>query len=146
MTKLIIGSLETCDLPELNIFDLQIRVDTGAKTSSLHVDEIKKERRDGKLGVGFTLHPDIYDVDVKTRCWAPISDVRRIKSSNGAVDQRLIIKTKMVMSTIEKEIEITLSNRSDMSYLMLLGREGMGSDFLVDPSQTFIISDVTDVT
>ena len=144
MSKLVIGSLETCHLPDLNIFDLQIRIDTGAKTSSLHVDDIKKERREGKLGVAFTLHPDIYDVDVITRCWAPISDVRRIKSSNGAVEQRLIIKTKMVMSTVEKEIEITLSNRSDMSYLMLLGREGMGSDFLVDPSQTFIISDVAE--
>ena len=144
MNKLVIGSLETCHLPDLNIFDLQIRIDTGAKTSSLHVDDIKKERREGKLGVAFTIHPDIYDVEVITRCWAPISDVRRIKSSNGAVDQRLIIKTKMVMSTVEKEIEITLSNRSDMSYLMLLGREGMGSDFLVDPSQTFIISDITE--
>jgi|TARA_B110000008_G_scaffold48800_1_gene47527 hypothetical protein len=140
MTKIIIGALETCDLPELQIFDLQIRVDTGAKTSSLHVDEIKKERRDGKLGVAFTLHPDMYDVEKVTRCWAPISDVRRIKSSNGAVDQRLIIKTKMVMSTVTKQIEITLSNRSDMSYLMLLGREGIGEDFLVDASTTFLVS------
>jgi hypothetical protein len=142
MNKIVIGALETCDLPDLNIFDLQIRVDTGAKTSSLHVDEIIKERRDGKLGVGFTLHPDIYDVDKVTRCWAPISDVRRIKSSNGAVDQRLIIKTMMVMSSIKKEIEITLSNRSDMSYLMLLGREGIGKDFLVDASATFLLSSI----
>ncbi len=140
MTKIIIGALETCDLPELQIFDLQIRVDTGAKTSSLHVDDIKKERREGKLGVVFTLHPDIYDIDNITQCWAPISDVRRIKSSNGAVDQRLVIKTKMVMSTVTKQIEITLSNRSDMSYLMLLGREGIGEDFLVDASTTFLVS------
>lgn len=142
MSKIVIGALETCDLPELNIFDLQIRVDTGAKTSSLHVDEIIKERKDGKLGVGFTLHPDMYDVEKVTRCWAPISDVRRIKSSNGAVDQRLIIKTMMVMGSIKKEIEITLSNRSDMSYLMLLGREGIGKDFLVDASETFILSSI----
>lgn len=142
MSKIVIGALETCDLPGLNIFDLQIRVDTGAKTSSLHVDEIIKERKDGKLGVGFTLHPDMYDVEKVTRCWAPISDVRRIKSSNGAVDQRLIIKTMMVMGSIKKEIEITLSNRSDMSYLMLLGREGIGKDFLVDASETFILSSI----
>jgi hypothetical protein len=140
MTKIVIGALETCDLPDLNIFDLQIRVDTGAKTSSLHVDDIEKERREGKLGVAFTLHPDIYDIDKVTRCWAPISDVRRIKSSNGAVDQRLVITTKMVMSTVTKEIEITLSNRADMSYLMLLGREGIGEDFLVDASNTFMVS------
>lgn len=142
MSKIVIGALETCDLPELNIFDLQIRVDTGAKTSSLHVDEIIKERKDGKLGVGFTLHPDMYDIEKVTRCWAPISDVRRIKSSNGAVDQRFIIKTMMVMGSIKKEIEITLSNRSDMSYLMLLGREGIGKDFLVDASETFILSSI----
>jgi hypothetical protein len=140
MNKMVIGALETCDLPGLNIFDLQIRVDTGAKTSSLHVDDIERERRDGRLGVGFTLHPDMYDVEKITRCWAPVSDVRRIKSSNGAVAQRLIIKTQMIMNSIDKEIEITLSNRSDMSYLMLLGREGMGADFLVDPSQTFLVS------
>ena len=140
MNKIVIGALETCDLPELKIFDLQIRVDTGAKTSSLHVDDIKRERRDGKLGVAFTLHPDIYDVKKITHCWALVSDVRRIKSSNGEVEQRLLIKTPMVINDVKKEIEITLSNRSDMSYLMLLGREGMGDDFLVDPSQTFIIS------
>lgn len=140
MKKIVIGVLETCDLPDLNLFDLQIRIDTGAKTSSLHVDEIVKERRDGRLGVSFTLHPDIYDVEKVIPCWAPVSDVRRIKSSNGAVEQRLIIKTQFVMHTIKKEIEITLSNRADMSNLMLLGREGMGTDFLVDPSQTFIIT------
>jgi hypothetical protein len=143
MKKIIIGVLETCSLPELNISDLQIRIDTGAKTSSLHVDDIKRERRDGRLGVSFTLHPDIYDVEKVTACWAPVSDVRRIKSSNGAIEQRLIIKTQLVMHTIEKEIEITLTNRSDMSYLMLLGREGMGKDFLVDPSQTFLVSEGT---
>lgn len=143
MKKIVIGVLETCNLPELNISDLQIRIDTGAKTSSLHVDDIKRERRGGRLGVSFTLHPDIYDVDIVTNCWAPVSDVRRIKSSNGAIEQRLIIKTTLVMHTVEKEIEITLTNRSDMSYLMLLGREGMGKDFLVDPSQTFLVSEGT---
>jgi hypothetical protein len=143
MKKIIIGVLETCSLPDFNITDLQIRIDTGAKTSSLHVDDIKRERRDGRLGVSFTLHPDIYDIDKVTSCWAPISDVRRIKSSNGGVEQRLVIKTALVMHTVKKEIEITLTDRSDMSYLMLLGREGMGKDFLVDPSQTFLVSEGT---
>ena len=59
MKKLIIGALETCSLPELAINDLQIRVDTGAKTSSLHVDDIEKERKDGKLGASFNIHPGI---------------------------------------------------------------------------------------
>jgi len=46
----------------------------------------------------------------------------------------------MVLGTVEKEIEVTLTDRSEMSYMMLFGRQGMGSDFLVDPSQTFIQS------
>jgi hypothetical protein len=143
MKKIIIGVLETCSLPDFNITDLQIRIDTGAKTSSLHVDNIKRERRNGRLGVSFTLHPDIYDIDKVASCWAPISDVRQIKSSNGGVEQRLVIKTALMIHTVKKEIEITLTDRSDMSYLMLLGREGMGKDFLVDPSQTFLVSEGT---
>jgi hypothetical protein len=141
MKKLIIGALETCSLPELAINDLQIRVDTGAKTSSLHVDDIEKERKDGKLGASFNIHPDIYDVHKIVRCWAPIVDVRQIKSSNGSSEQRLVIKTLFKLGDVEKEIEVTLTDRSGMSYLMLLGRQGMGTDFLVDPSESFLVSD-----
>ena len=141
MMKKIIGALETCSLPDLEIFDIQIRIDTGAKTSSLHVDDILKERREGKLGASFIIHPDIYDVDKIVRCWAPIVDVRQIKSSNGKSEQRLVISTTLQMDDIKKTIEVTLTDRSEMSYLMLLGRQGMGEDFLIDPSQSFMISD-----
>lgn len=140
MNKQIIGAIETCDLPELEIYDLQIRVDTGAKTSSLHVDDIVKERVDGKLGASFSIHPDIYDVDKVVRCWAPIVDVRQIKSSNGNSEQRLVISTELKLGNVKKIIEITLTDRSAMSYMMLLGRQGMGEDFLVDPSQTFLLA------
>ena len=141
MSKVILGALETCSLPELGINDLQIRVDTGAKTSSLHVDDIEKERKCGKLGASFNIHPDIYDVNKIVRCWAPIVDVRQIKSSNGNSEQRLVIKTKIKLGEIEKEIEVTLTDRSEMSYLMLLGRQGMGTDFFVDPSASFLASE-----
>lgn len=141
MNKLIVGALETCCLPELGISDLQIRVDTGAKTSSLHVDDIEKERKDGKLGASFNIHPDIYDVNKIVRCWAPIIDIRQIKSSNGKSEQRLVIKTLIKLGEVEKEIEVTLTDRSEMSYLMLLGRQGMGTDFLVDPSASFLASE-----
>ena len=141
MNKVIIGALETCSLPELEIHDLQIRVDTGAKTSSLHVDNIRKKRVDGKLGASFVIHPDIYDVEKTVQCWAPIVDIRSIKSSNGKAEQRLVISTELKMGPIEKMIEVTLTDRSDMSYMMLLGRQGMGKDFLVDPSASFVLAD-----
>ena len=58
--KAIIGRLETISLPELAITDIQVRVDTGAKTSSLHVDNIVKFKKNGKIMVKFDLHPDVY--------------------------------------------------------------------------------------
>ncbi len=138
--KLIIGNLELCDLPELGISDLKVRVDTGAKTSSLHVDNIRTFKIGRKPAVRFDLHPHIHNVETVVECEALLMDIRRIKSSNGVSEQRYVICTPIVMGGRSWPIEITLTDRSDMSYLMLLGREGM-SDLLVDPSRAFLLSD-----
>tara|TARA_R110000744_G_scaffold249693_1_gene365949 strand:+ start:331 stop:777 length:447 start_codon:yes stop_codon:yes gene_type:complete len=139
--KTIIGRLESIGLPELAIDDLQVRVDTGAKTSSLHVDNIIKVIKSGKPYVTFDIHPDAYNVDKIVKCSAKISDIRNIKSSNGTAEQRYVIETLVVLGTETWSIEITLTDRSDMSYLMLFGREAIGDRFLVDPSKVFINSE-----
>jgi hypothetical protein len=139
LDRLIIGNLELCDLPELGIYDLEVRVDTGAKTSSLHVDNIRKFRRKGKLHVEFDLHPDIYHLERTVKCSAPVVDSRMIKSSNGGSEQRFVVKTKFSIGGQSWPIEITLSNRKEMSYFMLLGREGMGDRVYVDPSRAFTL-------
>jgi hypothetical protein len=140
----IIGSLETCNLPDLGISNLQIRVDTGAQTSSLHVDNIKGMKKNGKPWVQFDIHPDIYDVNSIVTCCTPICDIRRIKSSNGEAQERYVIKTPIELGDMSWPIEITLTDRSDMSYLMLFGREGMSDRILVDPSQTFLLSTLSE--
>jgi hypothetical protein len=136
--KIIIGCLESIALPELGIDDLQVRVDTGAKTSSLHVDNITKVTKSGKRCVSFDIHPDAYNVDEIVNCTAAINDIRKVKSSNGTTEQRYVIRTPVVLGSEKWSIEITLTDRSDMSYLMLFGREAIGSKFLVDPSQAFL--------
>lgn len=136
--KIIIGRLESIALPELAIEDLQVRVDTGAKTSSLHVDNIKKSIINGVHSVTFDIHPDVHNVDTILQCTAPISDMRKVKSSNGTTEQRYVIQTPVVLGREEWSIEITLTDRSDMNYLMLFGREAIGSRFLVDPSKVFL--------
>lgn len=138
--KAIIGRLETIALPELAIADIQVRVDTGAKTSSLHVDNIVKFKKNGKLMVKFDLHPDVYNVEEIISCEAPIHDIRRVKSSNGTSEQRYVILTEVQLGEVNWSIEITLTDRSDMSYLMLFGREAIGKRFLVDPSKVFVSS------
>jgi len=136
--KTIIGRLESIELPEFNITGLDVRVDTGAKTSSLHVDNLVKSTINGQPTVTFDLHPDSYNVEKIVKCEAPISDIRNVKSSNGKAEQRYVIQTLAKLGSLEWLIEITLTDRSDMSYLMLLGREALGNQFLVDPSKSFL--------
>tara|TARA_B100000446_G_C10461253_1_gene308939 strand:+ start:237 stop:674 length:438 start_codon:yes stop_codon:yes gene_type:complete len=138
--KMIIGSIEICNLPDIGIRDLQIRIDTGAKTSSLHVDNLEKFTKTGKPWVRFDIHPDVYDIEKVTSCESALHDVRSIKSSNGVSEIRYVIKTKIQLSDQSWPIEITLTNRSDMSYLMLLGRQGMGERVVVDPSKSFLLA------
>jgi len=138
--KIVIGSLEECSLPDLNIYNIEVRIDTGAKTSSLHVDNVVKKILNGKPWITFDIHPNAYDVSSVISCKAPLHDLRRIKSSNGQIEERFVIKTSFRIGSNEWEIEVTLSDRSDMNYLMLLGRQGMGQHVLVDPSQTFLVS------
>lgn len=138
--KIIIGSLETINLPELGITDLQVRVDTGAQSSSLHVDNITRFKRGGRPWIRFDLHPDFYNTEEIVKCQAPIHDIRRIKSSNGESEQRYVIRTPIDLAGHSWPVDITLTNRSDMTYLMLFGREGMSDRVLVDPSGTFLTS------
>ena len=137
--KLIIGNIECCDLPELGITALEARVDTGAKTSSLHVDNLEKFDKNGVPWLRFDIHPDIYHIETVVTCEAKLHDVRRIKSSNGVSQQRYTIQTDFALGGEAWPIEITLSDRAEMSYLMLLGRGGMGDRVLVDPSKSFLV-------
>ncbi|MGC9493101.1 RimK/LysX family protein, partial [Vibrio genomosp. F10] len=61
--KIVIGRLESIALPDLSIENMHVRVDTGAKTSSLHVDNIVKIKKNGKPHVSFDIHPDVHNVD-----------------------------------------------------------------------------------
>ena len=138
--KILVGAIENCQLPSLGIQSLDVRIDTGAKTSSLHVDHIKKFKRGGKPWVSFDIHPTVHQVEETISCESILKDIRRIKSSNGHVEERYIIRTEILLDNKTWLIDISLTDRSDMSFLMLLGREGMGSRILVDPSETYLLS------
>ncbi|MFC3122790.1 ATP-dependent zinc protease family protein [Agaribacter flavus] len=134
--KTIIGVLESVDLPDLGLFGITTRIDTGAQTSALHVDHIYLHERGGKID--FEFHPDFHDVEQTLKCSAQLHDSRWIKSSNGERERRYVIKTTAKLDSKTWEIELTLTNRASMNHLMLLGREAMQAGFLVDPSESFI--------
>lgn len=138
-TKQMIGALEYADLPELGITNLVMRVDTGAATSSLHVDNIVEFERDGERWIQFDIHPDIHDVERTVKCESKVLSQKKIKSSTADRQRRYVIRTRLEMGARAWKIKLTLTDRSEMTYLMLLGRQAMAGKFYVDPEYEFIL-------
>lgn len=138
--KLLLGALEVCDLPQLAIEGLHIRVDTGAATSSLHVDNIQEIDRDGELWVSFDIHPDIHQVSRIVRREAKVQATRKVKSSTATRERRYVISTILTLGGESWPIELTLTDRSEMTYLMLLGREAMTGRVMVDPEFDYLLT------
>ncbi|MBA6350352.1 ATP-dependent zinc protease [Colwellia sp. BRX10-1] len=136
--KILVGARETIDLPELELFEVATRIDTGAQTSSLHVDHISENKVTGMLD--FEFHPDSHDVTKTIKCSAKIVDRKRIKSSNGEKERRYIINTLAVMGELTWTVRLSLTDRSSMNHLMLLGREAMKGEMLVDPEFSYLAS------
>jgi hypothetical protein len=136
--KILVGAKETLDLPDLGLFGIVTRVDTGAQTSSLHVDHLIENINTSMID--FELHPDFHDINKTIKCTAKIIDKKRIKSSNGDKERRYIINTLAVMGSLQWTIRLTLTNRASMNHLMLLGRQAMVGKIIVDPELNFLAS------
>ena len=143
--KFIMSAEEWCVLPELEVPAIKARIDTGATTSSLHAVNIKSFDKDGQTYVSF----DVYPLDNKNtciHCIAPQKDKRLIKSSFGDTQMRYVIGTTVKVGKRAWEIELTLSNRSSMGYKMLLGREAINPDVLIDANSKLLHGDKTEKT
>lgn len=136
--KLIVGISETLSLPSLGLPSVVARIDTGAKTSALHVEHLMHKTSTGI--VSFYFSPQHHSVEEKVRCEAEVHDVRWVKSSNGKRERRYVIKTPVELQGNTWIIEVTLTDRSNMSHKMLLGREGLRKGILVDPTKKFVAS------
>ena len=140
VSKLKAGALELCALPELGIENLHIRVDSGAATSSLHVDNIGEFSRNGRNWVSFDLHPDVHNVEKVTRTTVRIKGRKKVKSSSADTEKRVVITTPIQLGGREWPIKLTLTDRSEMTYLMLLGREAMAGRIIVDPEFDYLLN------
>jgi hypothetical protein len=65
---------------------------------------------------------------------------KRVKSSTATREKRYVIVTPILMDSVQWDIQLTLTDRSEMTYLMLLGREAMSGHFLVDPEHDFLLT------
>ena len=136
-SKVIIGSEEWVSLSDLNIPHIKARIDSGAKTSSLHALNIQSYQKNGQTWVSFDVYPIQNDGKRRVKCNAIVTDKRIVKSSTGNREQRFVIQTLMAIGNLTWSIEITLTNRDSMGYRMLLGREAMKGKIIVDPEKSF---------
>lgn len=135
-----IGWKEYLDLPDLGLWRLKTKIDTGARTSALHVGwlEVAAERPDGSAEVAFAVSPDRHDPSRQVEARARM--VRRLKvvDSGGHPEVRPLIETTLVLGPVEKRILLTLTDRTGMLFRMILGRKALEGDFRVDVSGKYL--------
>lgn len=143
--KKIIGWRECFGLEELGLPVVKAKIDTGAKTSSLHAFNIQNFQKDGEEFVSFDIHPLQQNRKIKRKCEAKVVDKRVVSDSGGNREKRFVIISKVKVCNKTFPIEITLANRTTMEYRMLLGREAIKKmRFVVDISKSFTLGNFSE--
>jgi len=130
MPKKIIGRIDKADFPLLELYDIDVKVDSGAYTSSIHCHKVKIE---GDLLICTFYdkgHPLYNGKEIVFKTY----DIAKVKSSNGIVQERYKVKTTILIFNKKYKINLTLSTRDDMKYPILIGRRFLNKKFIVDVS------------
>lgn len=138
MSHTVIGWREWVALPDWGVPHLKAKIDTGARTSSLHAFGLEWFDRDGAPWVRFELHPWQHSTTDASIAEAPVVATRDIKSSSGAVDHRPVVHTTLLLAGHPVTAEITLTRRDEMGFRMLVGREALRRRFIVDPGVSYL--------
>jgi ribosomal protein S6--L-glutamate ligase len=136
-SPLILGWQEWIALPDLRLPALKAKIDTGARTSALHTHLIEPFGPVKRPMVRFTVRPSPQRADLEIEASAAIIDRREVTSSNGERELRYVIATRLGLGKWKWPIEVTLTNRERMTYRMLLGRQAIRPNMLVDPDTSF---------
>ena len=131
------GWREWVGLPGLSIRSIKAKIDSGARSSCLHAFDMELIDRDGTEWVRFAVHPIQRRDDKVVWCEAPIHDRRLVRSSNGVVTQRVVIRTELKIFGQTWPIDLTLHNRDAMGFRMLIGREAVRGRFLIDSGGSY---------
>lgn len=134
----VVGWREWVRLPDLGDFAVKAKIDTGARSSSLHAFGVETFRRRGVLWVRFQIHPRQRSVAMTICTEARVLEHRTVRSSSGHMTQRPVIVTDVELFGQRWPIELTLANRDEMGFRMLLGREALRRRLIVDPGRSYL--------
>lgn len=136
---LVIGWQERIDLPLLGLTNLKTKIDTGARTSALHATNIVEFEKCGTPWVRFhtRFDDDAHDTDIQS----PIQDRREIKNTSGIPEVRIVIRTKFKIADRLWSIDLSLTERSEMKFRMIVGRTALRKhNIVVHPGKRYLIS------
>ena len=134
----MIGWREWAGLPDLGISAIRAKIDTGARSSSLHATRMTTFERDGQIWVRFCFRPRVERSVPGCWCEAPSLGTRSIRSSTGELQRRHLIVTDLTLGKETWKIEISLADRQEMGFEMLVGRTAIRRRFLVDPGRSYL--------
>lgn len=134
----IVGWREYVSLPRLKLINLKAKVDTGARTSALHAFALEEFHQSGQRKIRFAIHPLHRDNKKIIWCTSSILDRRRVSDSGGHRELRYVIVTDIVIGSQRFPIEVTLTNRDNMLFRMLIGRQALKNKFLVNPTKSYL--------
>ena len=137
--RTLIGWREWIGFPELGVDRIKAKIDTGARTSVIHAYNVQKIDDADEPRVEFYLHPVQDRRQPEIHCIASIIDERVITSSNGERETRYVIITPMRIGGDVWPIELTLSNRDQMGFRLLIGRAAIRRRCVVDPGASFLL-------
>ena len=135
--RITLGWREWAGLPVLGLPAVRCKIDSGARSSALHVDSCWRFTECGAPWAGFRLSNDGHG-EAMLQAVAPIFDEREVIDSGGHRTRRIFLRTTLVLAGVEREIEINLTDRQGMLFPMLLGRTAMAGVFMVDPARSFL--------
>jgi hypothetical protein len=136
----VVGWREWVSFPEIGIKRIKAKIDTGARTSALHAFDIEQYSKGTQKFVQFKVHPLQRNNHKSVTVRAKVAEMRRIKDSGGNITERPVIVTDLKIGDAVFPIEITLINRDEMGFRLLLGRSAVKNLFFVDPGRSFLKS------
>ena len=144
------GWREWLSLPTLKVDRIKAKIDSGARTSVIHAFDVRSFFDRGTPHVSFVLHPVQRCQSPAIDCIAEIRDERLVRSSSGHEERRFVIEVEAKLGSLSWPIELTLTDRDQMGFRMLLGREAIRRQFLIDPHRSFLVgrsfADVTTIS